>query len=313
MNMTRKTDCAPVAVFVYNRPDKTRTLFESLGRNTLASVSEIYIFSDAARNEGSEERVREVRDYIDSIPRTGWFKNVNVLKAEVNRGLADSVIKGVTDLIYKYGRIIVLEDDLIVSPNFLTYMNECLDFYYDDNRIWSIDGYSHNPSIPIGYDNDVYLTCRASSWGWGTWKNRWDLVDWDVKDYNRFRFNPVANIHFSKGGNDLPSMLRAQMKGKIDSWAVRWCYTQSKNSMFSVVPIRTLVSNSGLDGSGTNCNDVGEGSIEVSDIDKSLRQWKCSGISVNRQLTRDFYNKHHLSIYIRLRDKIRELTRNRKI
>ena len=300
---------APIAVFLYNRPDKTRTLFESLGKNALAKESDVYVFSDAARDERAVPAVDKVREYADSLVSAGLFNSVTIYKAESNKGLAGSVIGGVTDILERYGKIIVLEDDLILSEHFITYMNECLDLYREDKRIWSVDGYSHNPPRPEGYESEVYLTYRASSWGWGTWKDRWDMADWEVKDYKTFRFDPAANIKFARGGNDLPSMLRAYKKGKIDSWAVRWCYSQSKYDKLSVAPLKSLVSNSGLDGSGTNCKDDKDLVLSVSEIERDRKRWAVEGLTVNRELTRDFYRKHHLSMYVRIRDKVKELTR----
>ncbi len=305
--MNTVKEYAPVAVFVYSRSDKTKAMFESLRLNPEAKESRIYIFSDAPKNEQALYGVKEVREYIDLVKTKDWFGEVNIVKAKVNKGLAGSIIAGVTELLDKYGRIIVLEDDLIVSKNYLRYMNQCLEFYAGDKRIWSIDGYSHNPKCPKGYMKDVFLSYRASSWGWGTWKDRWELIDWEVKDYGRFRFDPVANLRFRRGGNDLPSMLKAQMKGKIDSWAVRWCYSQSKLGKFSVAPLRTLVGNYGLDGSGTNCKDIENDSRREVKIDEEIRQWTVKDLSVNRQLIKDFYRRHYLSPYIRIRDKFKEL------
>ncbi len=298
---------APVAVFVYNRPEKTRTLFESLRQNYLALDSEVYVFSDAAKDSKAESSVNEVRQFIDSLASKDWFKNVIVHKAEKNKGLAGSVIDGVTDILDRYGKIIVLEDDLVLSRYFLVYMNECLNYFCDDKKIWSIDGYSHNPTKPKGYDSEIYLTYRASSWGWGTWKDRWDMVDWDMKDYKVFSFNPAANIKFMRGGNDLPSMLRAFMKGRIDSWAIRWCFYQSKNDMLSVAPLKSLVSNNGLDGSGTNCRDNKDRELDSGKIETDRKQWVNIEVTLNKELIRDFYRRHHLSVYVRIRDKLKEL------
>ena len=307
MDDSRQEKFTPVAVFVYNRPEKTKTLFESLRQNTLAGSSEIFVFSDGPRDDRAKDKVDEVRAYIDSLISGSWFGNMTVYKSDTNKGLANSVISGVTDIINRYGKIIVLEDDLVLSPHFLTYMNECLKHYASDRRIWSVDGYSYDPVRPDGYPYNVYLTLRASSWGWGTWKDRWDMIDWDVRDYKRFRLNPIANILFSRGGNDLPSMLRAHIKGKNDSWAVRWCYSQFKAGMYSVVPLKTLVSNRGLDGTGTNCGDDDEKGFGRPEVEKDRKEWACEGITANRMLIRDFYKKHHLSIYIRIRDKLKSL------
>ena len=298
---------APVAVFVYSRPEKTRALFESLRRNEPAEKSDVHVFSDAAKNPKAEAGVKEVREYVRSLGSKDWFKSVNLHMAESNKGLAHSVIDGITGILKEYDRVIVLEDDLVLSEYFLDYMNECLECFGEDKRIWSIDGYSHNPGRPAGYDSNIYLTYRASSWGWGTWRDRWDMADWEVKDYSTFRLDPVANIRFMRGGNDLPSMLRAYKKGKIDTWAIRWCLSQSRHDMMSVAPIKSLVSNNGLDGSGTNCKDDESNALTFGETEKDRKQWADAGVMPNRELIRDFYRRHHLSMYIRIRDKVREI------
>ncbi len=307
MSETVSVKYAPVAVFVYNRPEKTRALFETLRQNGLAKKSDVHVFSDAAKNPKAETRVKEVREYVQSLESKDWFKSVTLHKAESNKGLAKSIIDGVTGIFEESDKVVVLEDDLVLSLYFLDYMNECLDCFCEDKRIWSIDGYSHNPVRPAGYDSDIYLTYRASSWGWGTWKDRWDMADWEVKDYGIFRINPMANIRFIRGGNDLPSMLRAYKKGKIDSWAIRWCLSQSRHDMLSVAPIKSLVSNDGLDGSGTNCKDDESNGLNFAEIENDRKQWADTGVVPNRELIRDFYRRHHLSIYVRIRDKIREI------
>ncbi|MCR5233016.1 MAG: glycosyltransferase [Lachnospiraceae bacterium] len=306
--------CAPIVAFVYNRPDKAGAMLESLAANEQAGDSELFIYSDGAKNDKAKEGVEETRRYVDSIKEKKLFRNVTIIKSEKNKGLAVSVIEGVTDIINRYGRVIVVEDDLLLSKHFLTYMNKCLDFYETDRRIWSISGYTPDLYAADTYDKSVYLNYRGSSWGWATWRDRWEMVDWSVGDYDRFRFDPVANIRFCFGGNDLPSMLRAQMKGHIDSWAVRWCYSQSRHNMYSIAPTVSLVSNNGLDGSGTNSKTEDRlkyGNISL-DGDNTIgngkkNEWCYEALQPDRRMLFAFYRKHHLSIYVRIRDKIRQL------
>lgn len=246
---------APIVIFVYNRADKTRRLIDSLAKNHLASDSEVFIYADGAKS-GDDLKVNEVRNYIDTIAEQGYFKNVIINRAEKNKGLSASVISGVTEVIEKYGRTIVLEDDLILSKWFLTYMNDCLDFYESDNRVFSISGYAPYFNELDSYDKDVFLIYRTHSWGWGTWKDRWDRVDWKVTDYNKFFFNPFARRKFARGGKELLVMLSTEMRGLSSSWAVRFCYSQYKNSMMTIAPKISLVTNDGLDNSGTHCKST---------------------------------------------------------
>ena len=300
---------APITAFVYSRADKAEKMLESLGKCELAGESDLIIYSDGARDKKAEKGVEETRKYVDEkLPRKS-FRSVTIIKAERNKGLAASIISGVTDVLNKYGRVIVVEDDLVFSRQFLVYMNRCLEHYGNDKRIWSISGYTPRLKAAETYDKGVYLSYRGSSWGWGTWKDRWDMVDWSVSDYNSFRLNPIENIRFCYGGNDQPSMLRAQIKGKLDSWAIRWCYCQSRNRMYSVVPRLTLVSNEGFDGSGTNSKKEDSDKLGNSPAASNRDEWCYDDLKVSHRMAFDFYRKYHLSIWVRIRDKYRVVTR----
>ena len=243
---------APVVIFVYARPEHTFKTIESLANNSLARETDVYIYSDAAKSEMAQIRVEKVREFIDTLAQLQLFRTISISKAEKNKGLAGSVISGVTEIINKYGKVIVVEDDLVSSPDFLEYMNEALDFYENDKRIWSISGYTFKIAIPKNYKKDVYLSYRGCSWGWGTWSDRWSKVDWEVKDYGEFKSDRVQRAKFNRGGRDMAGMLDAQIRGKIDSWAIRWCYTQSRLNMLTVYPIVSRIKNIGLDGTGTH-------------------------------------------------------------
>ena len=243
---------APVIIFVYARPEHTKKTIESLAKNHFANETEVYIYSDAPKNEKAQKQVGLVRVYIDSLPQRNLFKSVKITKAETNNGLANSVIAGVTEIIEQYGRVIVVEDDLVSATDFLQYMNKALDYYEMDQRIWSISGYTFKIKIPKNYKNDIYLSYRGCSWGWATWKDRWEKVDWKVLDYQDFKSNENHRKKFNRGGRDMSNMLDSQMHGKINSWAIRWCYAQSKLDMLTIYPTVSRIKNIGLDGTGTH-------------------------------------------------------------
>lgn len=242
---------APVVLFAYNRPGHTSALLKSIDACYLAQNSDLFVFIDGCKNHENEKACRDVRKLVDEYAVHSRFKKCDVIKAESNKGLAKSVISGVSRIIEQYGRVIVLEDDLIVSRDFLQYMNEALDRFEGDTRIWSISGYSF-PMKSTGNKKGVFFAPRGCSWGWATWKDRWTLVDWDVSDYSQFRRSHADRISFAKGGGDLPYMLDDQMAGLIDSWAIRWCYASERNNMVTVYPCKTKVCNCGLDGTGTH-------------------------------------------------------------
>jgi Glycosyl transferase family 2 len=262
---------APVVIFVYARPEHTKRTIEALAQNYLAKETEVFIYSDAAKGEKTVDKVRMVREYIDSLPQKNLFKSIKIIKSQSNKGLANSVISGVSEIIDKYGRVIVLEDDLVSSRDFLQYMNDALNFYGKDHDIWSISGYTFNIDIPKDYKSDVYLSYRGCSWGWATWKDRWEKVDWDVSDYNHFKNDKRARKMFNRGGRDMANMLDLQMEGKIDSWAIRWCYTQYKLGMLTVYPVVSRIKNIGLDGSGTHSGITSKYDVVLNDSSQKCR------------------------------------------
>lgn len=300
-------DCAPVIVFVYKRLEQTKKTFESLIDNELAKESEVYIYADGAKNEKEKSSVEAVREYIKSLQVTNAFKKVVIVEQDHNCGLANSVIAGVNSIIFDKKKVIVIEDDIQTSPYFLTYMNECLQFYENDTRIWSISGYT--PELPKlkNYEKNVYLNYRASTWGWGTWMDRWETVDWKVQDYNKFKYNIKRRMMLCRGGNDMPSMLKAQMKGKIDSWGIRWCYSQSKRNMLSIAPTVSLVRNNGLDGTGTHSNISDNNRFQSHEIENKKKDWTLKDVRLNREICYEFYCLNSIPIWKRIRDKVQEI------
>jgi hypothetical protein len=240
---------APICLFTYNRLNETTLTVESLKCNTLAKNSVLIVFSDGARDENSFDSVRDVREYLKTI--TG-FKSVIVIESLENKGLARSIIEGVTKVIDEYGNVIVVEDDLLTSTNFLCYMNQSLDLYRANSKIWSVSGFSFPINYPENYGFDNSFGVRASSWGWATWKDRWEKVDWEVSDYEDFMKDKSAQKDFKRGGSDLVKMLSKQMAGVIDSWAIRFTYSQFKYGCYDVLPVQSKVVNIGFNGDATN-------------------------------------------------------------
>lgn len=257
----------PVILFVYNRPKHTKRTVEALQRNFLAQKSDLFIFADGAnaileRSSKGLSSVQAVRSYIKTI--TG-FKTITITESPTNRGLANSIIAGVTEIISKQDAVIVLEDDLVTSPYFLTYMNESLSVFEDRDDIFSISGYTYPENvmkIPNTYKEETYLSRRFGSTGWGTWKDRWSRVDWEVKDFNAFKKNKVLQQEFNRGGEERSYLLTSQMRGSIDSWAIRFDYAHFVNSCYSLRPTKSLIQNIGFDGSGVHCN-AGEGFDDI--------------------------------------------------
>jgi len=243
---------APLVLFAYNRPDHLRRTLASLTSDPLRPRTRLFVYSDGPATDVEVDRVAEVRRVLDGID--GWAA-VEVVRSEANRGLSRSVIAGVSEVLAVHGRAIVVEDDLEVSPRFLWFLNRLLEAYAADPEVFSVSGYSYPPrlvSIPADYVHSIYFGHRAYSWGWATWRDRWDGIDWEVRDYERFSSDRRARKRFDLGGADLSRMLDDQMAGRIDSWAVRWCYASFRGGKLNAHPVRTLVRNVGLDCSGVH-------------------------------------------------------------
>jgi hypothetical protein len=239
-------DTAPILLFAYKRLETLQNTVNALAKNELAPRSDLFIFSDAGRREEDKPAVRAVREYLQTVK---GFRSVRIEEAIKNRGLANSIITGVTDVINSHGRVIVLEDDLLTTPNYLTYMNAALDKYEQQSRVFSVSGYSFNLGQPDerSYPWDAYFTTRGWSWGWATWKDRWTGVDWQVSDYAEFARSASRRRQFAEGGSDLNLMLKRQMSGQLDSWAIRWFYHQYKVQGLTLYPILSKVYNDGFD------------------------------------------------------------------
>lgn len=251
---------APIVVFAYNRPDHLRQTLEALAKNDLASESVLYIYCDGAKANATTaqiEKVNEVqtaaKQYAEEAKERGPFKEVHIICAEQNKGLANSIIGGVTEVVNKYSRVIVLEDDLLTSPYFLKYMNEALDFYESRPGVMSIS--ANRPpvtkmAIPTDYPYDVFVSLRSYSTGWATWHDRWNRVDWSMDYLNDFLSHPEQVEAFNRGGDDMTEMLCMQQDGKIDSWAIRFSFAHFQEHCVAILPCIPYVDNIGFDGTG---------------------------------------------------------------
>ncbi|MCF0073419.1 sugar transferase [Dyadobacter sp. CY261] len=226
-----------------------RQTIESLQMNTQASESELIVYSDGPKGELDVQAVTEVRQFLTQI---NGFKNVTIFKAERNKGLAASVVEGVSDVLSRYPKVIVLEDDMLSASDFLSFMNQALDVYSERDDIFSVTGYTPPIKFPQNYVHDLYLVPRASSWGWGTWAPKWAKADWQVNDFEVLKNDAAKREAFNRGGGDLWPMLAKQQQGAIDSWAIRWTYSQFCNEAYGLYPVHSKIKNIGTDGSGTN-------------------------------------------------------------
>lgn len=244
---------APIIIFVYNRPERLCKLVESLSKNPEAIKSEVYFFSDGAKNEAAKSKVEEVRRYIDKISKLKLFKQVHVFKSKKNKGLAASIIDGVSMVMERHGNAIIIEDDNVLASDFLDYMNRGLEYYRNDPQIWAISGFSRKMNFPEGYNHDIYIMQRISSYTWASWSDRWNKTEWDIgKFYPKFLWNKKKRKEFDECGADRSLMLDAQVCNKVNSWAIRFEYSMILNGMYSVQPCISRSLCNGNDGSGTH-------------------------------------------------------------
>ena len=251
---------APIALFVYNRLDHTQQTIEALQRNLLAPQSDLFIFSDAAKAPEGQPQVQAVRDHIKTV--TG-FGSVTIVERPRNFGLAASIMDGVTRLCGKHGRVIVLEDDLVTAPHFLTYMNDGLELYSDEPRVASIHGYSYPVEEELP---ETFFLRGADCWGWATWKRAWDLYDADGAKHLAEVCAQGREKEFDLDGSyDYLGMLEGRIAGQNQSWAILWYATALLQGKLALYPGRSLVTNIGFDGSGTHGGAVSSFAAALSD------------------------------------------------
>jgi hypothetical protein len=261
---------APISLFVYNRLEHTRRTVDALRANTHAAESDLYVFADAARDEKDAASVTAVREFVRSI--TG-FKSLKVIERDGNLGLAASIIGGVSEVLRSHDRIIVMEDDLVTSPFFLRYMNEALDYYETDDRVASIHGYVYPTALPLP---ETFFLRGADCWGWATWRRGWTLFnpDGSVLLSELQATNSTREFDFD-GAFQYTGMLRDQIAGANNSWAIRWYASAFLRNKLTLYPGRSLVINIGTDASGTHC-----GSTDTFDVESSTSPLRIGGISV---------------------------------
>lgn len=284
----------PIAIFAFNRPKEFTNMLASLKRNPLFEESEKYFFIDGPRNDKDIDLIKEVEQIALTVTD-------NVKLSPENKGLGSSIIAGVSEVLSQHDSVIVIEDDLRLMPGFLTYMNQALECFKNDERILAVCGYSLKIKTPKGYDSTVYLGDRVSSWGWGTWRDRWEKVNWEVSDWEEFSSDTKAIARLNQCGSDMFGMLRDFMEGRNRSWAIRFCYHQFKNGMYSVHPVKSLVNNEGFGETATNCRQkYNRFKIELTDsIDLKVNGVLDPRKSLMRQLHR--YHSIPIRIYSRIR------------
>lgn len=250
---------APIVLFVFNRPWHTEQMLNALSENQLANSSELFVFCDGPKTDASGMELNNILQVRAIVQQKMWCKQVTVKTYDTNVGCRDIIINGITEILSKYDKVIVLEDDIITSPTFLNYMNASLDYYENRKSVFSISGHSHSPEkyqIPSDYEYDVYVSPRIFNWGWGTWTDRWMQTDWDFNYYEAFIKSPFQIDAFNRCGEDLVKMLKEEYDGQSSAWDIQFTFAHFMNHAVSIVPCIPFTKNIGLDGSGTHCSNT---------------------------------------------------------
>lgn len=254
---------APVAFFAFNRPDHTLRSLTALAANELAQRTDLYVFCDGPRSEADVQAVEEVRRICRAA---SGFASVSIKEQESNIGLRRSVISGVDFVFSRHESIIVFEDDVLASPRTLWFLNICLEKYRKEPAIFNVSAWSPSPEelgFPQDYPWDVYFIPRFNCWGWGTWQDRWQGIDWSLSVYPDFSGDIYAKRAFCAGGCDMPPMLQACVDNGLDSWACPADFSRFSHGRLGVNPIRSYVDNIGLDRSGTHCGETPQYKVDI--------------------------------------------------
>lgn len=291
---------APIVLFTYNRPWHTRQTIEALQKNHLASESVIFIFSDGPKTKEDEPKVEEVRKFLKTIQ---GFKQIEIIEREKNWGLAKNIIDGVTKVVNEYGKVIVLEDDIVTSPFFLKFMNEALNRFEDKEKVMHISGYMY----PIKTEGlpDTFFIKPTSCWGWATWKRAWKFFERNPqKQINSLTKEQIKDFNLNNS-YDYWSQLVLNYEGKLYTWAIFWYLSVYLNNGLSLHPRESLTKNIGTNAGGTHF----KAKTKVFDVELSTKDnWDFPDIIEEHFLARkrleEYFNRIKPPIWRRVISKV---------
>lgn len=300
---------APILLFVYNRPEHVHKVLCALEKADLSKESTLIVYSDGSKTDAHKESVAAVRTLIKSKQ---WCREIRIIEREVNWGLADNIIDGVSKTVNAYGKVIVLESDIVISKGFLTYMNEALELYEKDERVMHISGYVYPYRVWKKSTNDTFFLKILSCWGWATWQRAWQ------------HFNPDTDHHISKldtakkikkfcieGHSDAYLQLQQNRQGIINTWAVKWYASWLEAGGYALYPKTSLVQNIGNDGSGIHSNKTSVFNVSTTDYVRVFPIELKEDFGVRKSIDR-FYKKiyHTLPLSFRIKKKVRQFFGN---
>jgi GR25 family glycosyltransferase involved in LPS biosynthesis len=285
----------PIVLIAYNRPNHTYKVLASLQNNELANESTLYIYIDGLKQGANEIEIAKHNEVIAVAQKTKWCAEVIIHISEQNRGCRFGPIFGINEVLKNHEAVIILEDDIVTSTYFLQFMNESLNYYKNYQSVFSISGFNlpeKRIPIPKDYEYDVYVSLRQQNWGWGTWANRWQQVNWN-KDYiTGFLTNQQQVEAFNRGGDDLSKMLKEEFDGKSQAWDIQFSFAQFFYHAVSIIPCRSYTQNIGLDNSGTHTIDQSDAQLN-SDISKAPKNARLLPVIYqDKRFINAFYNNY---------------------
>lgn len=276
---------APIILFIYNRPDHALQTLEALAANTLAQDSDLFIFADGPKENATSQQLEKIHQTREVARSKKWCKSVTVIESEKNKGLAASIISGVTEISQKYGKVIVLEDDIVTGKYFLKFMNDALNKYENEKKVWHIAGWRD----PVKHANAgaSYFYPVMDCWGWATWADRWQYFKKDVAYYQTI-FTDELKFHFNMDGAepDYWAQIEANASGKINTWAIFWYATIFLKEGLCLAPTKSLVRNVGFDNTGVHCG------VSPMQIIKDSIDYKIESFPGKIEITKKEYRKN---------------------
>jgi FkbM family methyltransferase len=305
-----KLNLAPIVLFVYNRPWHTQKTLEALSRNNLAEQSILYIYADGPKNGSNEQALKKIADTRAIAKSKNWCKEVCIIERENNAGLAESIISGVTETVNKYGKVIVLEDDIVTSTSFLKFMNQALDIYELEEKVWHISGYWY-PAKGSSRLDETFFFCAATCWGWATWQRSWYKFTnnaIEIKDRILKIENAVSRFNI-EDAYPFFDQLQLNINNIISTWAVKWYGSIFLNGGLSLHPRQSFTNNIGLDGSGINCETSSVFAWPVLADKVKIKKIPIVESTLSRVLLKRFFNQpnHSPNFSIQLKLKLKNL------
>jgi hypothetical protein len=288
---------APVALFVYNRIPHVKATLEALQANKLAKETDLIIYSDGPRNPKDHSSVSKIREDLRTVER---FNSIKVVQRATNMGLSGSVVSGVTETLKKYGKVIVLEDDMVTSRSFLTYMNEALECYENEDQVISVAGYCYPVKRTLP---QTFFLKSTGCWGWATWQRGWSVFETDgQKLLNELEKRQLFGQFNFNNTYDFVRMLRDQIIGKNDSWAVRWYASTFLKGYLTLYPGISLVHNIGHDLSGQHCRKENCYDVHISEQTIAVNRIPVMENIEARRAFEDFYSSLRNGLTTRIVD-----------